>query len=286
LRTLEEALRAAGAPHVANADVRPLAAQVAAFGFHLARLDIRQNSAYHDRAIGCLLVAAGAERTDYETWTEDQKLAFLDCELRTLRPFTGAHMQLSGEAQASVMLMRTVREHMLQYGADGIGPFIVSMTCGLSDLLGVFLLAREGGLLTNSAAGAVCELMIAVMRRAVRKNPSSVLRVGGGGGAEPCGLSRPDRDGRLPQLLPAGDADRRARIQPDRLAPAAADRPNLARRPARHSLGVQLGASPLPSAGLSPGCGASGRRSERRSALQYPTGRLSPISCRTWRRAC
>lgn len=173
LRTLEEALRAAGAPHVANADVRPLAAQVAAFGFHLARLDIRQNSAYHDRAIGGLLVAAGAERTDYEAWTEDQKLAFLDCELRTLRPFTGAHMQLSGEAQASVMLMRTLREHMLRYGRDGIGPFIVSMTRGLSDLLGVFLLAREGGLLTNSAAGAVCELMIAPLFETIRDLGSS-----------------------------------------------------------------------------------------------------------------
>ena len=178
LRTLEEALRAAGAPHVANTDVRPLAAQVAAFGFHLARLDIRQNSAYHDRAIGGLLVAAGAERTDYEAWTEDQKLAFLDCELRTLRPFTGAHMQLSGEAQASVMLMRTLREHALQYGPDGIGPFIVSMTRGLSDLLGVFLLAREGGLLTNSAAGAVCELMIAPLFETIRDLGSSEAILG------------------------------------------------------------------------------------------------------------
>ena len=119
------------------------------------------------------MVAAGAERTDYETWTEDQKLAFLDYELRNLRPFTGAHMQLSGEAQTSVMLMRSLREHMLQYGPDGIGPFIVSMTRGLSDLLGVFLLAREGGLLTNSAAGAVCELMIAPLFETIRDLSSS-----------------------------------------------------------------------------------------------------------------
>lgn len=173
LGALEEALRAAGAPHAANADVRPLAAQVAAFGFHLARLDIRQNSAYHDRAIGGLLVAAGAERTDYEAWTEDQKLAFLERELRTLRPFTGAHMQLSGEAQSSVMLIRTLRDHMLHYGPDGIGPFIVSMTRGLSDLLGVFLLAREGGLLTNSATGEVCEVMIAPLFETIRDLGSS-----------------------------------------------------------------------------------------------------------------
>jgi hypothetical protein len=63
LTLLEHSLQQAGARHVAEIDVRPAAALVRSFGFHLAALDVRQNSAYHDRAIGGLIEAAGLPRT-------------------------------------------------------------------------------------------------------------------------------------------------------------------------------------------------------------------------------
>jgi phosphoenolpyruvate carboxylase len=161
LGVLEAALIEACAPHVADTDVRPLAAQVRTFGFHFARLDIRQNSAYHDRAIAGLLAAAGCERTDFPDWSEAEKLAFLDAELKSPRPFTGVHTVLSSEAETTVQLLSGLRAHLLRYGADGLGPLVVSMTRGVADLLAMYLLAREGGLLVDTPDGRACLLQVA-----------------------------------------------------------------------------------------------------------------------------
>ncbi len=109
------------------------------------------------------------ERTDYECWSEEEKLAFLNRELRTPRPFTGTHTRLvrrsGGDCARSSARCAT---HILQYGPAGLGPFIVSMTRGVSDLLAVYLLAREGGLLVDTPDGAACELMVAPLFETIR----------------------------------------------------------------------------------------------------------------------
>ena len=66
---LEASLREAGARNVAEMDVRPVVAQARVFGFHLATLDIRQNSQYHDRAMAGLLRAAGFAKYDFPNWS-------------------------------------------------------------------------------------------------------------------------------------------------------------------------------------------------------------------------
>jgi phosphoenolpyruvate carboxylase len=160
LEVMEGALREAGAHYIAELDVRPLAAQVRVFGFHLATLDIRQNSANHDRAVAGLLRAAGFSRTDYPRWSEEEKLDLLNRELQTLRPFTGPHMRLEDEAEHAVGLLRALRAHLIRYGPEGIGPLIVSMTRSVADLLAVYLLAREAGLLIETPDGLACELPV------------------------------------------------------------------------------------------------------------------------------
>ncbi|MFD2183853.1 phosphoenolpyruvate carboxylase [Rhodoplanes azumiensis] len=160
LVALEAALTEADAPYVASADVRPVTAQVRVFGFHFARLDLRQNSSYHDRAIAGLLAAAGLPRTDYPEWSEAEKLAFLNAELKSPRPFTGVHTRLDGEADMTVRMLHGLRGHILRHGADGIGPMVVSMTRGVADLLAMYLLAREGGLLVDTALGPACMLPV------------------------------------------------------------------------------------------------------------------------------
>jgi len=160
LLLLESSLHAVRANHIADLDVRPLIAQVRVFGFHLATLDIRQNSAYYDRAIGGLLKAAGYSRHNYPEWSPAEKLDFLNRELETPRPFTGPHMELDPEAAHMVSLMRVLRAHLEAHGSCGVGPLIVSMTRGPEDLLGVYLLAREGGLLAQTSEGLSCRLPV------------------------------------------------------------------------------------------------------------------------------
>jgi phosphoenolpyruvate carboxylase len=160
LDVLESSLRESGASTVADLDVRPVAAQVRAFGFHLAELDIRQNSSYFDRAIDGLLTASGAAEAGYPGWSPEEKLDFLSRELESLRPFAGHRMDLPDESRTLVELFRRLRTHMDQYGAEGIGNVIVSMTRCAADLLAVYLVAREAGLLADSGDGPYCELPV------------------------------------------------------------------------------------------------------------------------------
>lgn len=160
LAVAESTLREAGASIVADIDVRPFAAQVRAFGFHLADLDIRQNSAYFDRAIDGLLAAAGVSPGGYSTWTDAAKVEFLSRELASLRPFAGPRMELPAEARDLVDLFRNLRTHLDQRGPSGIGNIIVSMTRSAADLLAVYLFAREAGLLADLGDGPVCELPV------------------------------------------------------------------------------------------------------------------------------
>jgi phosphoenolpyruvate carboxylase len=160
LRMLAASLTEAGAARIAKSDVGPVALMAATFGFHLATLDIRQNSEFHDRALGQLLAAAGLDGADYGQWSEDRRLALLERELRSPRPFAVATAGLPPEASETVAVLRLVREWMERHGHRGIGPLIVSMTRGVSDLLNVYLLAREAGLVRATPQGLVSEIAV------------------------------------------------------------------------------------------------------------------------------
>ncbi len=161
LTLLHRSLREMGAPRLARIDVEPVLRRVEAFGFHLAALDVRQNSAFHDAALAQLLSAAGVEGgVDFADWPEERRVAFLTAELQTPRPFVRDPRGLEGEAGAVLGSYRAIRRHMEEYGAAGIGSLIVSMTRSLSDLLVVYALCREAGLTRSTAEGEACVLPV------------------------------------------------------------------------------------------------------------------------------
>lgn len=122
---------------------------VRSFGFHLAKLDIRQNSAFHDKAISQILKANGAEDFDFENWNEENRIQYLNHLLENNEPVTDAAVSYGDEADAVLDCYHAVRQHINLYGADGIGSFIISMTRNLSDLLVVYVLMRETQLLNT-----------------------------------------------------------------------------------------------------------------------------------------
>ncbi len=146
LRKLRTVLTNLGAVQVAGASLFPVERLVQSFGFHLAKLDIRQNSAYHEKAITQILVAAGIESTDYAQWTEAQRMAFLNRELQSHRPFLVPGTSCGPEADNVLGYLRVIKSYTDRYGSDGIGAMIVSMTRSVSDLLLVHLFQREVGL--------------------------------------------------------------------------------------------------------------------------------------------
>jgi phosphoenolpyruvate carboxylase len=77
LKILYEALVAYGAKSIAYDDVTKAIRLVQTFGFHLAAIDIRQNSAFHDRAVEQLLKVALEEDTAFGEWSEEKRLALV-----------------------------------------------------------------------------------------------------------------------------------------------------------------------------------------------------------------
>lgn len=160
LATLRDSLIEVGAQRLADSDVRPVLRAVQVFGFHLAQLDIRQNSVFHAKALSQLMDAAGLDGSQWEEWTENERLRFLEKELRSPRPFLHASASAGPEADAVLGCFRVLAAHIARHGADGIGALIVSMTRRLSDLLIVYVLAREAGLTRSLPEGLVCVLPV------------------------------------------------------------------------------------------------------------------------------
>lgn len=160
LAQLSDSLYAVGAGRLADTAVLPVRRALDVFGFHLAALDVRQNSRFHDLAMDELLAASGATDASFSTWDEEKRLGFLNRELNSPRPFLGSRARVGNEADAVLSCYQTLRSHMERFGREGVGSLIVSMTKRLSDLLVVYVLAREAGLAHWTPEGLVSELPV------------------------------------------------------------------------------------------------------------------------------
>jgi phosphoenolpyruvate carboxylase len=146
IKKLRKLLIKLGAKRIAKQWLFPVERLVQSFGFHLTKLDIRQNSAYHEKAISQILIGAGFDDTDYAKWNEEKRLRFLNQELKSNCPFLVPGTSCGLEADNVLGYLGEVKRFIDHYGAEGIGSVIVSMTRSLSDLLIVYLLFREVGL--------------------------------------------------------------------------------------------------------------------------------------------
>ena len=115
------------------------------FGFHLATLDLRQNSAVHERVVADLLCAAGVE-ADYAALDEQARVALLRRELASPRPLTSPYATYSDETRSELAIAHAAADAHRRYGRACIKQYIVSMAKSVSDLLEVHLLLKEAGL--------------------------------------------------------------------------------------------------------------------------------------------
>lgn len=161
VETFAQSLLEVGATGLAQGSVVPLQRLIGTFGFHLATLDIRQNSAFHEKALGQLLKTAGiVDDGSFTTWTAVQKRELLDRELKSPRPFLAEGIHAGAEADAVLSCYRVLALHRSRFGNAGLGALIVSMTRNTEDLLVVYLLAREAGLLEWTDDGLRCPLPV------------------------------------------------------------------------------------------------------------------------------
>jgi len=148
-----------GAPTLAANEVNKVLRLVQNFGFHLARLDIRQNSSYNQQAFlglvkdeECVKIEIGPKGTIEKR--------FLLRELMYYRPFTRSYQGQVAETVNVLGYLGVLNEHLEKYGKSGVGSLIVSMTRETEDLYTMYLLAREAGLMEKTANGPACKLCV------------------------------------------------------------------------------------------------------------------------------
>ncbi len=139
---------------IARGRLRLLRRAVDCFGFHLASLDIRQNSAVHERTVAELIDAA-MPGMSYLALNEEARIALLASELRNARPLTSSFVKYSEETVGELAVFHAAAEAHARFGADAIPQCIISMCKGMSDMLEVALLLKEAGLVHPSGRCAI-----------------------------------------------------------------------------------------------------------------------------------
>ena len=113
------------------------------FGFHLAALDLRQDSAVHDAALADLLGDEG--------WAA-REAADRVARLQALLDKAAAAPSAPGDVLASTLdVFRTVLDLRRTHGVAAIGLYIISMSRSAADALAVLALARVAGCVEGGA---------------------------------------------------------------------------------------------------------------------------------------
>ena len=160
LYLLKKALIDFGASEIAFTDINDTIRITSTFGFHLAKLDIRQNSRFNELALSQLMKAAQLDGDKFLGSEIAERIEYINTELNSTRPFTLLGTELENEANATIDSYRIVAKHINRYGGEAIGSLIVSMTRNVSDLLVVYLLEREAGLLVNCTDGLASQVHV------------------------------------------------------------------------------------------------------------------------------
>ncbi len=146
LDILDRSLRANGSSLMARGRLRRLRRAVDLFGFHLAPLDLRQNSDVHARTVHELFETA-RPGTDYAGRSEEGRIALLLAELATPRLLASPYWNYTEETAGELAIFHAAREAHRRYGKAAIQNVIISKNEGVSDILEVALLLKEAGLL-------------------------------------------------------------------------------------------------------------------------------------------
>ncbi|WP_235560344.1 phosphoenolpyruvate carboxylase [Brevundimonas sp. Leaf363] len=122
------------------------------FGFHMATLDLRQNSDVHERVVADLFKVAGVE-ADYASLDEEARIARLSAELTSGRPLFNPYGTYTEETLKERSILEAAARALKTFGPQAIRTHIVSKTDAASDMLEVYLLLKEAGLYRPEAPG-------------------------------------------------------------------------------------------------------------------------------------
>jgi phosphoenolpyruvate carboxylase len=156
---MRNALAAGGAQRLADALLLPLRREVGVFRFSTVRLDVRESSMRINETLAAMFALrnGGAEPppADSAQWKK-----WLLAELGTARSEPLHYAGLPADAAETFTTFRTIARMREEIDRKAFGALILSMTRSAADILGVYLMAKEGGLFADAAAVERCTLPI------------------------------------------------------------------------------------------------------------------------------
>ncbi|NOI61793.1 phosphoenolpyruvate carboxylase [Vibrio aestuarianus] len=134
-----QSLHECGMGVIADGSLLDTLRRIKAFGVHLVRLDIRQESTRHSDVLSELTRYLGIG--DYDQWSEQDKIAFLTNELSSKRPLLPRDWQPSEPVQEVLDTCKIIAAQP----REAFGAYVISMARTASDVLAVHLLLQESG---------------------------------------------------------------------------------------------------------------------------------------------
>ena len=154
LRRVERGLLDGGGAYTAAGDLHDVIRQVEVFGFHFARLDIREHANVHARALAEVYAALGTCE-DYLALTPEERIAQLSRDIADHRPLVPADIAgFSASTRETIETFRMLRGVLSGAHPSAIQTYVVSGTEHPSDLLEVLLLLKEASLASAGGEGA------------------------------------------------------------------------------------------------------------------------------------
>jgi len=159
LLLVRDSLRGHNDDYIADHDIQDIVWLVQTFGFHLANLDIRQESTVHSRTIS-ELYADVPGFAGYLEMSEEARLITLTEALKRPGPLVEHHPELSPLAAETCAMFRCIAQLRREISASGFGNYVISMTHEASHILEVLVLAKEFGLAGWSRQGLYSEIAV------------------------------------------------------------------------------------------------------------------------------
>ena len=139
LKLIRQSMEANKGKHAGIFQLNRLQVRQRTFGFHLATLDIRQDSLVHRQVIGQILNDDGWLELDEEA-RADRLTALLETDQLPDLPDDAT-------VAKTIEVFRSIKWGQQNFGRRALGPYIISMTQGADDVLSVLFLARMAGLI-------------------------------------------------------------------------------------------------------------------------------------------
>ncbi len=151
LAVVARSLESHGAGDIAQGRLLGAREGLASLGFHLASLDLRQNSEVHEVVIAQLLAEAGI-CADYAELSEADRVALLLAELGSPRPLRSPWGRYSEDTAKELAILERAARMRERFGARAVTNYVISKTTSVSDLLEVAVMLKEAGLLRPGSA--------------------------------------------------------------------------------------------------------------------------------------